>query len=43
MGNEIKSLENNEPRDYHWYVVGTLAVVLIGLFDYIEIYMEHHA
>ena len=43
MGNEIKSLENNEPRDYHWYVVGTLAVVLIGLFDYIEINMEHHA
>lgn len=43
LGNEIKSLENNEPRDYHWYVVGTLAVVLIGLFDYIEIYMEHHA
>ena len=42
MGNEIKSLENHEPRDYHWYVVGTLAVVLIGLFDYIEIYMEHH-
>ena len=43
MGNEIKSLENHEPRDYHWYVVGALAVVLIGLFDYIEIYMEHHA
>jgi hypothetical protein len=42
MGNEIKSLENHEPRDYHWYVVGTLAVVLIGLFDYIEIYIEHH-
>ena len=42
MGNEIKSLENHEPRDYHWDVVGTLAVVLIGLFDYIEIYMEHH-
>ena len=42
MGNEIKSLENQEPKDYHWYVVGALAVVLIGLFDYIEIYMEHH-
>jgi hypothetical protein len=43
MGNEIKTLENHEPKDYHWYVVGALAVVLIGLFDYIEIYMEHHA
>ena len=43
MGNEIKSLENHEPGDYHWYVVGTLTVVLIGLFDYIEMYMEHHA
>ncbi len=42
MGNKIKSLENHEPQDYHWYVVGALAVVLIGLFDYIEIYMEHH-
>ncbi|HEX3013396.1 MAG TPA: hypothetical protein VHO92_03865 [Methanobacterium sp.] len=42
MGNEIKSMKNQEPRDYHWYVVGALAVVLIGLFDYIEIYMEHH-
>ena len=42
MGNEIKSLENQEPRDYHWFVVGALAVVLVGLFDYIEIYMEHH-
>lgn len=42
MGNEIKSMENQEPQDYHWYVVGALAVVLIGLFDYIEIYMEHH-
>ncbi len=41
MGNEIKSLENYEPEDYHWYVVGTLAVVLMGLFDYIEIYMEY--
>ncbi|MGB9979932.1 hypothetical protein [Methanobacterium sp.] len=42
MGKEIESLENQEPRDYHWYVVGALAVILIGLFDYIEIYMEHH-
>jgi hypothetical protein len=42
MGKEIESLETQEPRDYHWYVVGALAVVLIGLFDYIEIYMEHH-
>ena len=42
MGKEIESMETQEPRDYHWYVVGALAVVLIGLFDYIEIYMEHH-
>ena len=41
MGNEIKSLENHEPGDYHWYVVGALAVALIGLFDYIEIYIEY--
>ena len=42
MGKEIESMETQEPRDYRWYVVGALAVVLIGLFDYIEIYMEHH-
>lgn len=40
MGIEIESMKTQEPRDYHWYVVGALAVVLIGLFDYIEIYME---
>lgn len=42
MGNEIESIGTQEPRDYHWYVVGALGVVLIGLFDYIEIYIEHH-
>jgi hypothetical protein len=40
MGNEIESMKTKEPEDYHWYIVGALAVVLIGLFDYIEIYME---
>lgn len=42
MGNEIESMKTKEPRDYHWYVIGALAVVLIGLFDYIEIHMEYH-
>ena len=42
MGNEIESMKTQEPEDYHWYIVGTLAVALIGLFDYIEIYMEYH-
>lgn len=41
IGNEIKSMKTQEPRDYHWYVVGSLAVVLISLFDYIEIYTDH--
>ena len=40
MGNEIEAMKTQEPKDYHWYVIGALAVVLIGLFDYIEIYME---
>lgn len=42
MGNNLESMKTKEEGDYHWYVVGALAVVLIGLFDYIEIYMEHH-
>ena len=36
MGNKIKFIETQEPDDYHWYIVGTLTVVLIALFDYIE-------
>jgi len=40
MGNEIESMKTKEPRDYHWYVVGALAVSLIGLFDYIEMYTD---
>ncbi len=42
MGNNLESIKTQETEDYHWYIIGTLAVVLIGLFDYIEIYMEHH-
>ncbi len=41
MGKGIESMKTPEPDDYHWYVVGALAVVLIGLFDYIEIYTDH--
>ena len=40
MGNEIESKKTQEPMDYHWYVVGALAVSLIGLFDYIEMYTD---
>ncbi len=40
MGNEIESMKTQEPKDYHWYVVGTLALSLIGLFDYIEMYTK---
>lgn len=40
MGIEIESMKSKEPEDYHWYVVGTLAMVLVGLFDYIEIYLD---
>jgi len=42
IGHEIEIMKTQEPNDYHWYVIGALTVVLIGLFNYIEMYIEYH-
>ena len=41
MGYEVESVKTQEPNDYHWYIIGALTVVMMGLFDYIEIHMEY--
>jgi len=42
MGKEIEMIKTDEPKNYHWYIVGALIMNLISLFNHIEIHMEYH-
>ncbi len=42
MGKEMENMTDQEPKEYHWYIIALVIDIVSSLFNHIEIYIEEH-
>lgn len=42
MGKEIENMTDQEPKEYHWYIIALTMDIVSSLFNHIEIYIAEH-
>ena len=42
MGKEMANMTDQEPKEYHWYIIALIIDIVSSLFNHIEIYIEEH-
>ena len=42
MGKEMQNMTEDEPKEYHWYILAILMDIISSLFNHIEIYITEH-
>ncbi|MGB9979605.1 hypothetical protein [Methanobacterium sp.] len=42
MGKEMENIPDQEPNDYHWYIIAINMDIVSSLFNHIEIYLAEY-
>lgn len=42
MGKEMENMTDQEPKEYHWYIIALTMDIVSSLFNHVEIYIAEH-